>query len=76
MAVETSSEVDVILNRANLVHARSLRVLQSLLPKATDSAKSKELEQAEDEAFTPMPESAELLVFVLIPAKLNGIDQS
>lgn len=57
----TSSEADVIFNRANVALARSQRLIASWLPPKTAdetaNAKSEEeLQKEEDEIFTAVPE--------------------
>lgn len=60
MAASTS-EADIVFNRANVSLARSQRLIASWLPPKTEqelaSAKSEEeLQKEEDEIFTAVPE--------------------
>ena len=52
------SEADLIFNRANVALSRSQKLIASWLPEVSDAdGKSQEqLQQEEDEIFTPIPE--------------------
>ncbi len=57
----STSEADIILNRANVALAKSQRLIASWLPPRSSeeiaSAKSEEeIEKDEQEIFTPVPE--------------------
>jgi len=78
MPVSTStSEADIIFNRANVALAKSQRLIASWLPPRTEeelrNAKTEEeIEKEEAELFTPVPEL--LAVPYIHPYSSNVID--
>lgn len=73
-ASTSTSEADIIFNRANVALAKSQRLIASWLPPRTEeelrTAKSpEEIEREEAELFAPIPELFALLIYPPISSK-------
>ena len=69
MPAPTTSEADIIFNRANVALAKSQRLIASWLPPRTEeelrNVKSEEeIEWEEQETFAPVPELSAYTVYV------------